>query len=211
MNNITAVIVSYNRADLLRRAYESLRAVSDMPVIIIEGSDKDSECLEYSRSLVAHNTSILEAPGNIGHGKGMDLGIRQAKTEYVLLMDSDVEILKPCHDLMIEMMNPIDIVGKPCFGCGLVVPVDGNGTNISPEDPDAIDYLHPYFAVINCEIYCKVPGFVHHGAPCIRTMQYLHTFKKYSLIHWPELKEYVHHDGRGTRQLNPPEFLKGWE
>jgi glycosyltransferase involved in cell wall biosynthesis len=208
MNNITAVIVSYNQAELLKAAYSSIRKCSDMPIIIVDGSQPDNPCKQLVFHLaVQPNVKIYEFPHNVGHGKGMDFGIRKAQTDYVLLMDSDVTIDDgSCiPDLIAHLKRD-----EKLFGVGQIVTVNEDGTNVPADDPDAILYLHPHFAIINREVYFKLPGFVHHGAPCIRTMQHLHTFKKYGLAHF-NVSNYVTHKGRGTRALNPKEFLKGWE
>lgn len=205
MKDVTAVIVSYNRAELLQRAYESIRKVSDMHVIIIESSPEDSECYMYSQSISAYNTQVITTGSNIGHGKGMHKGIMLALTKKVLLMDSDAQIInKDVFTDMLSLLSPDD------FGIGQVVPVNVDGTNVGEDYPDFIPYLHPHFAIINRDVYLRVPSFVHHGAPCIHTMVYLNNFKKFGLVDFP-VNQYVNHEGRGTRSLNPEGFLKGWE
>lgn len=207
MNDITVVIVTYNTKELLQRAYESVRKFyPEMSIIIVDGSDKNNNCYDYAVSLQGGFTTILQTPNNVGHGRGMEWGIKLAKTKYVLLMDSDVEIQRPCLPNMWTRLE-----NEPtAFGCGLVVHVDENGTNVDSDTPDAIPYLHPHFALISRDNYAKVPGFVHHGAPCLRTMQHLITFKKQKLIDY-QVSNYIIHEGRGTRSLNPKEFLKDWE
>lgn len=205
MHSITAVIVSFNRVELLQRAYESIRKFSDMPVIIVEGSDPTNECYAYAQSIAAYNTEIIIAGKNIGHGKGMHVGIGKAMTKYVLLMDSDAQIIN--GDVIQDMMS---LLGPNDFGIGQVVPVNPDGTNVGEDYPDFIPYLHPHFAIIDRGIYMMIPNFVHHGAPCIHTMEYLNNFKKFGLVDFP-VSQYVNHEGRGTRSLNPEGFLKGWE
>lgn len=205
MKNITAVIVSFNREDLLRRAYESIRKFSDMPVIIIDGSFANDPCDDYSRSLNSENTKVVNTAKNNGHGPGMDRGIKMADTDFVLLMDSDAYIKD--GDILESMLN---LMESDTFGVGQVVQVNPDGTNVGEDYPDPISYLHPHFALINRDIYRKLPGFVHHGAPCLRTMEYINTFKKFIIKDFP-VADFIHHDGRGTRSLNPEGFLKGWQ
>jgi len=79
----------------MERSYTSIRKFHpDMPIIIIDGSDKDDPCANYVRSLASPLTTVYSLGYNIGHGKGMCMGIDKARTPYALIFDSDIEMLK---------------------------------------------------------------------------------------------------------------------
>lgn len=220
IEDLTLVIVCYNTAELVHRAYESVRKFyPDVPVIIVDNSDRNDPCTYYVAGLKSEKTRVIRPGRNIGHGPGMNIGIRQAGTKYVLLMDSDVVIREDCIPAMIDMM------GESIFGVGKIVHVDINGDNGRPAytNPKAIKYyayygrpgknhtipyLHPYFHLINADKYKRMKPYVHHGAPCISTMLDLfNKGKKGALINFP-VEKYVTHYGRGTRKDYPLDFRK---
>jgi hypothetical protein len=86
--------------------------------------------------------------------------------------------------------------------------VNENGINCV----DGIKYLHPYFALINKEMYKRFKPFYHHGAPCLNAMKDINNKGlQNKLIHF-DLEKYIKHLGRGTRLLDPKEFRpKYWD
>lgn len=221
MQNITAIIVSYNTPDLLRNAIASVRRFyPTLPVIIIDGSPPDSECWMYCQMLGLEPNMIVKCVEyNIGHGNGMKMGISMVETEYFLLMDSDVEIKNEgCLEFMIEVFENSPKV----YGFGNIVEVNKEGGNIPNEytvtdkaleisKPGAIPYLHPHFALIKKSMNLKYAPIINHGAPMIKAMVDLHEKKEDYPAYWPVDEWVVHHE-RGTRKLNPKEFNPGnWD
>ena len=201
MEEITGIGVVYNTKDLLQRAIESIRKYyPEMKLVIVNGSDLQSECTASVRSYT--NAISFNVGYNIGHGKGMDYALERCGTSKALIFDSDIVLKKTG---VIEKMN---LLLKDNYGVGKCVQTDRGGRNIEEE---GIKYLHPYFMLINIASYFRHHAFVHHGAPCYKTMNELND-KSMSdiLIDFP-LEAYVEHNWKGTRNLNPVEFLNGWE
>jgi glycosyltransferase involved in cell wall biosynthesis len=201
-DNITAIIVSYNTADILRSCVESIRLeYPKLKIIIIDGSDETNDCFTYTQTLRDDITLVKNYRQNIGHGPGMNLGIGFCKTRYFLLIDSDVIIRR--HGIIEYMAILMDGNRDKCFGVGRVVMVNNDGGNV---DKDGIRYLHPHFALIDKMKYILLPAFINHGAPCINTMTQLETSPhRFFCINVP-FSDFIFHPGRGTRILNPPEF-----
>lgn len=200
MQNITAIIVSYKTPLLLRQAYESFRVFyPNTQVIIIDGSPPDSECWAYALSLQSCWTNVRCVEYNIGHGNGMKMGISMCHTDYFLLMDSDVEINKPCLEEMLTWLKPT----PRCYGIGKIVTVNEFGGNCD-KDENSIPYLHPHFALINKAYYLKCDPIINHGAPMLQAMKSV--IKNKLTVKNYNVELYVTHHERGTRKLNPPEF-----
>ena len=94
------------------------------------------------------------------------------------------------------------------YGVGYVTNVDKHGHDDWSKHsiPPYFPYLHPYFAMINTAKYHECKPFVHHGAPGIYAMQSLGKYVLKNL----DMSEFVHHDGRGTRNITQ-EYMKGWD
>ena len=180
--NTTAVVVNYNTPELLRAAISSIRKFyAQLPIIIVDGS----EVCTIKELAQDPNILICHPRYNIGHGLGLEMGIKNVTTKNILVFDSDIEMLKPCIELM-EIALKEDV-----YGVGLVVQVDETGHNVDK----GIPYLHPHFALINKRHHI---AFVHSGAPALKAMRQLNNNKNLRLINM-DVSRYVLHKERGTR------------
>lgn len=234
MNNIedliTGVTVSYNTKELLEKAISSIRKFHPkMKLIIVDGSDRRNPCYEYIKNLADEYTRIFHTDENIGHGRGLCIGINYINTPYFLTFDSDIEMMKS------PLQKMFDMIEEDTYGVGYTEPTDfgghewGSRKNKMHEGP--IKYLHPYFCLIQKKEYDKLPPFIHHGAPAVNTMLAIHrkgiadkVIKEFDgLGHtassgwtWTgKMREYILHNTRGTRDTNLksniPEIPGKWE
>jgi len=225
---VTGITVCWNTKDLIERAYNSIRKFyPEMPIIIIDGSDAADPCAGYVRRLASNKTTVISLGYNIGHGRGMCLGIEKAKTPYALIFDSDIELLKPCVQDMLAMME------EDTFGVGDVDETANRSRHINwTRNPinGSIRYLQPSFQLIDIRNYKKFYPYVHHGAPCYLTMLDIHQrglsgkiIKVFpGLGHFTEggtvldeaPGENVHHYKAATRQFRAkkhmPEIERDW-
>ena len=227
---ITGVSVCWNSQALIERAYNSIRKFHpDMPIIIVDGSDAGDPCAAYVKSLASYKTTVISLGYNIGHGRGLCMGLDKVRTRYALVFDSDIEMLKSPTEAMLAMMEP------DTFGVGYIEKTGFDGYNYGAHSHHVregwMPYLHPYFQLIDVGNYKKYHRYVHHGAPCFLTM--LDIYKKglsnkvlkefAGLGHsagqgftWKgALREYIHHIPRGTRSIRTarglPEIEQQWE
>ena len=215
VQDITGIVVCYNTKGFMEIAYNSIRKFyPNLPIMIINGSDLESSCTPYLYSISSKITKIVTIGYNIGHGRGLDYGIKKVKTKYALLFDSDIRMLKPPINNMLKLMK------KGSFGVGSVMKIgyDGNncGKSLHHKDEGCLSYLHPFFQIINVSNYKKYHRYVHHGAPCYLTMIDIHKRKlsKKILINFP-VHDFVEHYNRGTRNYRRSKGMSqipgGWE
>jgi glycosyltransferase involved in cell wall biosynthesis len=200
-NKITAILVSYNSEDLLANTLLSLRRhYPEVPLIIVDGSAPDNSCRKFLETMKDSFITKVFADHNIGHGRGMCLGLERCFTPFALLLDSDVTVHEPILEGMLEMMEP-DTFG---VGCLHNIGLDGHifGIHEGHRSQQPIPYLHPFFALINLENYRHYHPFVHHGAPCYKTMIdiYNRGLSKKILKQFPGL----HHSGGELNGGNGP-------
>lgn len=201
ISDITGITVCSNTKSFMEQAYNSVRKFHpDIPIVIINGSDLDDPCAFYIKNLTSDLTTIISPGYNIGHGRGMCMGIDRAKTKYALIFDSDIEMLKSPLSLMLPMME------DDTFGIGLIVKkgFDGYdyGVKLQHKETGYMLYLHPYFQLINISNYKSFHPYVHHGAPCYLTMRDIHKkgLSNKIIKEFPNLGNYVKHYGQITRQ-----------
>ena len=199
MNRVSAIIVSYNTPELLKGCYESIRKFyPELHCILVDQSDENSTCFNYVKTRNNYyNTKVL-LKKNYGHGPGIKFGIELCKSEYFLLIDSDVVIKK---EGVIESM--LSLMEKGVYGVGHIMQVNSKGLNVE----NGIPYLHPHFALIKKEEYLKFKPAINHGAPMLEAMKSCTSL----LLDFP-VKNYIIHHERGTRKLNPKAFHpKNWD
>jgi hypothetical protein len=221
---ITGITVCQNTKDFIKESYESVRLFHpNMKIIIIDGSDKMNPCYQYTSTLSSDKTVVVQPGYNIGHGRGMCLGIYYTETPYALIFDSDIKMLKSPVRAMLDMMK------DDTFGVGFFEKTgfDGfdYGVHSQHRQEPGVVYLHPYFQLLQIKNYKKFHPYVHHGAPCYKTMNDIHRkgLSNKILKEFPGLghtrdgvyREYIKHDVAGTRlfrvQNNQIQIEGRWE
>jgi hypothetical protein len=198
---VTGITVCWNYLDIIKRSYESIRKFHPyMKLVIVDGSTPEMPCYQYLDSLVSPsvmdtNLTIYHTLFNIGHGKGMDLGIKHTITPFALIFDSDIEMVKSPVQAMLDMME------TNTFGVGYteLVGLDGHDYGVFEHHKKhpPVKYLHPYFQLIQIREYKKYKPYIHHGAPCVSTMIDIHRRGLSNRV----LKEFPglgHTNGRGV-------------
>lgn len=207
MKDVTGVVVNYNTHKLLKIAIDSIRALHPhMKIIVIDGSDKRHPSFFYVHDVIAlmPNVKVFQFNHNIGHGKGLDYGIRHADTKFCMLFDSDVEMNQDPLEQMVDRIKADNL-----YGIGQLVKINKHGVN----DDNGFEYLHPHFCVVDRAKYIFYHPFIHHGAPFIKTMRMMYEkrLSKKLLRNFP-VGDFVLHKERGTRVLNPKGFRSAtWE
>lgn len=217
MEEVTGIVVVHNTKELFQRAYESVRKfIPEMMIIIVDGSDLNDPCREYVKSLTSPYTILILCNTNIGHGRGMHLGIQQVKTRFALIFDSDIVMIKNPLMGMLKMIKETDNI----YGVGYLEKTgyDGFEYGAQPHHKSQgyMMMLHPYFHILQVSEYFKFHPYVHHGAPCFLAALDIHRKGLTSKIikEFPGLghssgkgwcwtgepREYIEHHTAGTRK-----------
>ena len=201
--SVTAVIVNYKTPDLTEKAVKSLfRFYPEIPIFVID-NEADSDSASYFKKLQNEIPTLNYFPQekNWHHGPGMDLGVKASKTDWILVFDSDCEILKP--ELLENMFSLID--SDVVYMVGQKDTVDENGKDLRKGEP-GIGYIHPKCALVRKSIYLEFSPFEIHGAPCLKNEKEA-VSKGFQLVGFP-VRDYVFHLGRGT--VNRFGYRLGW-
>ena len=83
--DLTIVIVSFQSGEILHRCLKSIN--NKYPVIVIENSINYNLKVELENKY--QNLKCILPDENLGYGAGNNLGIKQAKTKYVLILNPD--------------------------------------------------------------------------------------------------------------------------
>lgn len=210
---IKLLSVNYNTPDLIYNMVKSVRQFYDNEILIIDGSEQKlyeqaKDLLKEFEGIEIHHFSF-----NLHHGKSIGYGIHNIHSDKILVIDSDVIILK---NGILELLE--DQLKPESYGIGDVQRVDDNGFNIGSRG-GAIGlkeseitgigyaYLHPAFMLINREVALQWPMPINHGAPMIDTMKAITNASRENILeHCEEIhsdfrnenKVYIHHEWMGT-------------
>jgi len=180
IENVEIISVNYCTPDLIERLIKSVRDIEgNYPIRIIDGSDREpfktqikAVCDNYT------NVTLQQLGYNIHHGRGMDLGVSNTSSEWVLIIDSDNFISQPTIENMLYYCQTNDkkICAYHCWTNSYGLSYGRNETHFGN-----VLYYHPALFLIRKDYYVWLKandaGFIHHGAPCIAMMNFLHKNK----------------------------------
>lgn len=148
MNNLFAVVVTYNRADFLQNLLESFSRLSTRPdrIVVVDNASDDHTADVVARAVAAGGVPIHyeRLSSNVGGSGGFSRGVELALgagAEWLWLMDDDVEVLpgavealdKFTPDYSCMIGRRYDAAGKPFFwqhhfveALGVFLPVTGD-------------------------------------------------------------------------------------
>ena len=93
--NLSVIIVTLKSENVIHECIKSIN--QDVPIIVVENSNnqKFKEELESQYK----NLKCILSKSNVGMGAGNNIGIKEAKTDYVLILNPDVVLEKNTFDL----------------------------------------------------------------------------------------------------------------
>jgi GT2 family glycosyltransferase len=149
---VSVVVVSRNRADLLRACLESLeksQGRESLQIIVIDNGSTDGSGQMESEF---PNTRFLRLPKNFGLTRALNIGWRAAEAEYVLFLHEDTELEPDAVGRLATVLDErveaaavcpllVDEEGKPAPQLGSLPP-DGEYAPAEPagSEPFAVTY-----------------------------------------------------------------------
>jgi len=118
---LTIIIVSYNTADLLRNCLNSLFAQPppcDFTVTVVDNASADDSVAMVRREFP--QVRVIANERNLGYAAAINQGLPEADADYVLILNSDIEVHDGAVETLVQYMESLPQVGM----CGpqLVLP-----------------------------------------------------------------------------------------
>jgi GT2 family glycosyltransferase len=148
---VSALVVSYNRKALLRRALEALErseARDTIEIVVVDnGSSDGSQQLEAEFP----HARFIRIPRNFGLTKALNLGVRGSEGEYIFFLHEDTEVFPDTARLLAELLDSqpdagavcpllVDDAGRPAPQLGRFPPEDAWHAAEPGPDPMAVEY-----------------------------------------------------------------------
>ncbi len=157
--NLSIVIVTLKSENVI---HECIRSINqDVPIIVVEQSNnkKFKEELESKYK----NLTCLLSKSNLGMGSGNNIGIRAAKTEYVLILNPDVVLEK-------NTIEEIFLASQNLKDYSILAPMEKNFPNYgifnkkkviknSDDFPFEVDFVDGFSMLINIKKFEKIDFF----------------------------------------------------
>jgi len=102
--DLSIIIVSFRSGDIIRRCLESIDR--KYPIIVVENSHDDH--LKSKIESEYSNVKFILPKENLGYGAANNLGIKEAKTNYVLILNPDTILLKDTLEQLLSHASKIE-------------------------------------------------------------------------------------------------------
>lgn len=102
MTRVAIVIVTYNSGAQIGGCLDSVRALEDTEVIVIDNASTDSTCSEVKAQAVR----LIANPNNAGFGAAVNQGVRATTAPLVLLLNPDARLECGLEALASEFDDP---------------------------------------------------------------------------------------------------------
>lgn len=106
---ISAIVVTYNSQDFIEDCLSSVvKFLPDAEVIVVDNNSTDQTVKKIEKFLPA--VKLIRSPKNLGFGAGNNLALRQARGEFLLLLNPDTQLVGPI-DQLVSFYNETPNVG----------------------------------------------------------------------------------------------------
>lgn len=151
----SVIILNWNGKQYLERCLTSVfsQRYKDYEVIFVDNASKDGS-VDFVRNRFP-KAKVIVNDKNLGFSGGNNVGISEAKGEYIVMLNNDTWVDKNWLKNLVEAANKDEkvaiCVSKVLFmekpdtinSCGIKVDVDGSGEDIGFGKKDGIKYQRP--------------------------------------------------------------------
>ncbi len=216
---LSIVILTYNSANYIERLLKSIAKFnegSDYEIIVVDNNSTD----ETVKLIQKAKVKIIENKENVGFAKGINIGAEEAKGEYLLFINPDMEWKNGSIEDLISLFEQDSKVGV--IG-GKILTKNGRaeksagrslktfevflttlgldealGVRTSPNKRCEVDFVSGGFMAVRKDLFGKLGGFDENLFMYVEDMEFCYRAKKEGMkvIFEPSVK--VIHAGHGS-------------
>lgn len=97
------IIVTWNTADITKKCVETINKYISCPEIIVVDNGSQDNTVEVLQKF--KNVKIIENHTNLGFAKANNIGLKSATNDYIVFMNSDIELI---DNSLIDMIQYLD-------------------------------------------------------------------------------------------------------
>jgi GT2 family glycosyltransferase len=103
--NVTIIIPSWNTADITIKCIHTIKQYLtglNYDIIVVDNGSQDDSVIKLKKE---NRIKLIENPTNLGFGQANNIAAKIAKGDYLLFLNSDIELI---DSKLIDMLNYID-------------------------------------------------------------------------------------------------------
>ncbi|MES2677073.1 MAG: glycosyltransferase family 2 protein [Pseudomonadota bacterium] len=110
--DLTIIIVTFNSSEVIERCLSRLNA-EKYDVVVVDNTSSDNTTQIVSEKFP--QVKLIHSGGNLGYGRANNIGLRQAKTEFALILNPDAFILEESTEIALQVLknNPQIALASP--------------------------------------------------------------------------------------------------
>jgi len=217
---VSIIILSYNTENLLEKCltsiYEKVKDLS-FEIIVVDNASSDNSVTMIQKKF--SKVQLIQSPDNLGFAKGVNLGARRARGEYLLLLNSDIEVISTeLKDLFTYLQNNEDVAviggkldnadGSTSRSYGsfyelkevarMLFVKESKVEGISSQRPVEVDWVSGGFMAIKKKIFDELKGLDPKFFMYIEDMEFCYRVNKKGLkvLYNPNID--IKHVGQGS-------------
>lgn len=227
---ISIIIPNWNGKELLKVCLASLKeqTYKDIEVIIVDNGSIDGST-QYIKKYFPE-FECIELPKNVGFAPAVNIGIKKAKGEYIVLINNDTEVDKNCIRYLVKAAKAYPEVGFVAAkmlnfynrniidSAGDYIDVVGHANNIGLGEKDGLNFETPKYVFLGTgggslfkrEIFKKVGFFDEDYFAYFEDVDLCFRAQLQGFKGWYEPKAVIYHIHKATSSRNKPftEYLQ---
>ena len=124
MVDISVIIVNYNVKELLEQCINSILKAADglnVEIIVVDNNSFDGSIEHLKNKFPSHpSLKLIESPLNLGFAKANNLGVKEAKGEYILILNPDTILQEDTLTRSLKFYKETPGIGA--MTCKLILP-----------------------------------------------------------------------------------------
>ena len=110
-NLVSVIIVNYNGEEYLEDCLTSLRqqTFTDLEIVLVDNNSRDDSVRLVEQKFP--EVDLIKSEENLGYAGGSNLGFRQAKGSYILILNNDTTLEKDAVGNLVESFSEIKNLG----------------------------------------------------------------------------------------------------
>jgi len=117
--DLSIIILNSNNKDLLKRCllsiFKKTKGIT-YEIIVVDNNSQDRSA-EMVKKEFKDKVMVIEGKENLGYSKGNNLGIKESKGRYIILLNEDTEVMNNAFKIMVDFIDSNEKAGV--VGCTL--------------------------------------------------------------------------------------------
>ncbi len=107
--NLSIIIVTWNTAKITLKCVQTINKFLDNPEIIVVDNGSEDNTVELLSK--EKNVKLIKNKTNLGFSKANNIGLKQASNEYIIFMNSDIELIDNSLNDLLTYFKDKDNIG----------------------------------------------------------------------------------------------------